>query len=318
MSLPYQAIESGCRRILSDLTERAQAYGIECLSLPCGASVLDAGVNTIGSYQAGARVTELCQGGLAQASVDVRAMGPVLLPHITVESFYPRTANLLLQSAMEFNGEMISGPIKMFLNKEEIGETPDPSLCPSAFAAVLQSDRLPDNDWARSLAEAAGCAPEDLVLVCVPQGSAAGSTQIAGRMNENILFTMERSLGVHSSIVRHIVGHSPIGPYGPAPEGKRLLLPDDYLHYASGAYLTVEAPQEVDVEKLANDLTFRSLSIYGKLFCELLEEADWDFFKIPDVMHINKLAEVTISDVKSGQFANAGQTDIDKLTAQLI
>ena len=314
MALPIDAIQSRCSKILTDLTENACAYGIEVSSMPCGAKLIDAGVNTVGSYAAGALVTELCQGGLASAVIRPQNMGRLLLPHIFVETYIPRCANLVLQSAREFEGEMISGPIKMFLEKD----APAVESCTAGLTAVLQCDKFPSDEWTQSLAKAAGCAPQQITLVAVPQGSAAGSTQIAGRMNENVLFTMENSLGHHSSIVRHILGYCPIGPYGPAPEGKHLLLPDDYLHYASGACLTIEAPDGMDIQKLADDLAFNSLSIYGKLFYELLEQAGWDFFKIPDVMHINKLAEITICDIRSGKTAVAGCKDTEILTKELI
>lgn len=314
MALPFDAIQARCAKILSDLNDNASAYGIEVSSMPCGAVLIDAGVNTVGSYAVGALVTELCQGGLASASIRPEKLGKLLLPHIYVETYIPRAANLVLQSARPFEGEMISGPIKMFLE----GEAPDVDKCSAALTAVLQCDKFPTDEWTVSLAKAAGCAPEQITLVAVPQGSAAGSTQIAGRMNENMLFTMENSLGYDSSMVRHILGYCPIGPYGPAPEGKHLLLPDDYLHYASGACLTIEAPEGLDVQKLADELAFNSLSIYGKLFYELLEQAGWDFFKIPDVMHINKLAEVTICDIRSGKTAVAGCKDTEILTNQLI
>ncbi len=314
MSLPLQAIQARCSRILNDLNDNACAYGIEVSSMPCGAKLMDAGINAIGSYQAGALVTELCQGGLASASIRPQNLGKLLLPHIFVETYIPRCANLVLQSARPFEGEMISGPIKMFLEND----VPDPAECSAALTAVLQCDKFPSDEWTVSLAKAAGCEPAQLTLVAVPQGSAAGSTQIAGRMNENMLFTMENSLGYDSSMVRHILGYCPIGPYGPAPEGKHLLLPDDYLHYASGACLTIDAPEGLDIQKLADDLAFNSLSIYGKLFYELLEQAGWDFFKIPDVMHINKLAEVTICDIRSGKTAVAGCKDTEILTNQLV
>ena len=314
MFYPIEALQSSCAKVVSDLTNNARVYGLEVSAMACGATLVDGGVNAVGSYKAGALVTELCQGGLSEATIQVRNLGDLLLPHISVETYIPRCANLLLQSAREFEGEMISGPIKMFLE----ADGPAAADCPAALVAVLQCDKFPEDAWVEKLAKAAGCKCEELTLVVVPQGSAAGSTQIAGRMNENVLFTMERSLGYDSSMVRHIIGYCPVGPYGPAPEGKKLLLPDDYLHYASGACLHVEAPEGLDIQKLADDLAFNSLSIYGKLFYELLEEAGWDFFKIPDVEHINKLAEITICDIRSGKTAVAGRKDIEKLTCQLI
>ena len=309
-----RSVDKRCADILRTLTEGGDVLGVCAEKYPSGARLLDAGRKGSGSYAAGAYITELCQGGLAKAAISVGSLGPLLLPHITVESFSPRDANLVLQSAMAFEGQMISGPIKLFLGED----APSTDGLTAALTAVIQGDEAPSDDWVISLAKKAGCRPDQLVLILVPQASAAGSTQIAGRMNENIIFTMENSLGYDASMVRHILGTCPIGPYGPPSEGKRLLLPDDYIHYAAGVTLTVDAPDGTDIQKLADDLAFDSLDIYGKLFAELLDEAGWDFFKIPNVMHINKLAEVTVTDIRSGRTARAGKCRPDLLTGELI
>jgi len=309
-----KAVDRRCGEILRTLRDDGDSLGIETSLFPSGARLYDAGLKAGGSYEAGAFVTELCQGGLAKASISVGPLGPLLLPHITVESFSPRDANLVLQSAMAFEGQMISGPIKLFLGED----APSPDGLSGIFTAVIQGDACPSEEWVLTLADRAGCRPDQLSLILVPQASAAGSTQIAGRMNENIIFTMENSLGYDASMARHILGTCPIGPYGPPSEGKRLLLPDDYIHYAAGVTLTVDAPDGTDIQKLASDLAFDSLDIYGKLFVELLSEADWDFFKIPNVMHINKLAEVTVIDVRSGRTARAGSRRCELLTGELI
>ena len=314
MEFPLQSIERRCGEILSGLQGSSEMYGVKVTTAACGAVLIDAGKDVPGSYAAGALITELCQGGLARASVRTEKLGPLCLPFISVESFSPRLANLVLQSACPFEGQMISGPVKLCL---ENGVKPDEASSP-VFTAVIQGDAMPDDAWIRSLAEAAGCRSEALDLILVPQQSAAGGTQISGRMNENAVFTMERSLGIDASCVKHILGVCPIGPYGPPAHGKKLLLPDDYIHYAARACLTVDAPEGTDIQKLAFDLAFESTDIFGKLFVQLLEEADWDFFRIPNVLHINKLAEITVMDVRSGVTACAGRTREDLLTDQLL
>jgi len=314
MEFPLRSIESRCRGILNDLTSLKDMYGLSLTAAPSGAVLIDAGKDAPGSYSAGALITELCQGGLAKASIRPEKLGPCDLPYISVETFFPQTANLFLQQACSFEGQMISGPVKLCL---ENGVRPEDTSS-AVFTAVIQGDQMPDDTWIRSLAAAAGCQPDSLTLVLVPQQSAAGGTQISGRMNENAVFTMERSLGIDTSIIRHILGTCPIGPFGPPAEGKKLLLPDDYIHYAASACLVVEAPDGMDIQKLARDLTFESTDICGKLFIDLLEEADWDFFKIPNVLHINKLSEITVADVRSGKTACAGKKRISLLTDQLL
>jgi len=65
----------------------------------------------------------------------------------------------------------------------------------------------------------------------------------------------------------------------------------------------------MDLAQLATQLTFRSTSIHGKLFGELLAAAGGVFEAIPGLVDLNKVAQVTVIDQKSGQAFSAGQRD---------
>ena len=45
----------------------------------------------------------------------------------------------------------------------------------------------------------------------------------------------------------------------------------------------------------------------GVLFADLLEKAGGDFFRIPNIRHINRLAEITVTDRASGAVCRAGR-----------
>ena len=186
----------------------------------------------------------------------------------------------------------------------------------SIAVAVLQPDAPVPESWVLELAKAARVDPCRLRLILVPQDSVAGCTQIAGRSNENIILTLVRSMGYDAGKVRRILGSSPICPVYRGP-GK-ILLPDDLLHYAGECFLTLAAAPEDDVQKLAQDLCFASLDIYGSLFADLLEAADWDFYKIPNISHINKLARVSINDETAGKAYCAGEPDESLLRPYLV
>ncbi|MEL7608922.1 MAG: methenyltetrahydromethanopterin cyclohydrolase [Bacillota bacterium] len=312
-------IDRCCKNLYEDLAGGPERYRVARARLACGAQVLDAGVETAGSFETGAKVSELCQGGLARASIGVAECGGTPFPAIAVESFAPALSTFKLQSAFGFEGVMLSGPIKLHLEENPFIDRDIPLQdAKNTLSAVVQADELPDCAWARRLAERVKCNAEDLRLVVAPQESVAGSTQISGRMNENILLTMEKSLGYPAAAVEQIVGRSPICPVNSGAKGKKRLLPDDFLHYAGCAYLTMRAEPGWDVKKLAYDLTFESLDIYGALFIDLLEAAGGDFFKIPNIGGINKLAVVTVNDLNSRRVYAAGRANYDLLLSNLI
>jgi methenyltetrahydromethanopterin cyclohydrolase len=101
-----------------------------------------------------------------------------------------------------------------------------------------------------------------------------------------------------------------------SPEEKRPY-PDDFIHYAGEVVLTLLASPEDDLERLAYLLSFASTLIYGSLFHDILAAADGIFEAIPDLIHINKPAQVTIEDLSTGRTAHTGVKDVALLTALL-
>ena len=319
LHIPLSTVDRCCSDLYEDLAQGAERYRIKRTRIACGADVLDVGVKAVGSCEAGAKVTELCQGGLARASISIAEFGGIPFPTINVESFAPVFSTFTLQSAFGFEGVMLSGPIKLHLEKNPYIDCDIPLKdAKGTLVALVQTDELPDAAWASHLADRIGCKAEKLRLIVAPQESVVGSTQICGRMNENIILTMEKSLKYPAIAVDQILGRSPICPINSGAGGKKQLLPDDFLHYAGFAHLVLRAGPDWDIAKLAYDLTFESLDIYGTLFADLLDAAGGDFFKIPNISNINKLAIVTINDLNSRRVYAAGRANYDLLFSNLI
>lgn len=314
--VPVSYINRRCGALWQQLWDNAPALGLARCALPCGAQLLDAGMSAPGSLEAGRLITELAQGGLARAALSMGAVGGKPLPVITVESLQPCAAALSLQMGCFVGGLMLSGPVRLLLEKPEYVAVDAPRESMESLAvAVLQSDGPVEERWVLDLARAAQVPPRALRLVAAPMHSVAGCTQIAGRMNENVILTLVRSLGYPAARVRHILGASPVCPVYKGP-GK-VLLPDDLLHYRGEAFLTLAAAPGDDVAALAHNLCFESLPIFGTLFADLLDAAGGDFFQIPNISHINKLARVTINDITGGKVACAGAFREDVLLPYL-
>lgn len=314
--VPASAVNRRCAALWADMQEHAPEYGIGFSRMNCGAQVMDAGLNAPGSFEVGRLITELSQGGLARATLSMGQIAGKTLPFITVESLNPMAATLSMQMACSVQGVMCSGPIRLLIEEPEYVEFDLPREGMESLAvAVLQPDAPPEESWVMEFAKAARVEPDRLRLILVPQDCVAGCTQIAGRSNENIILTLVRSMGYAAHKVRHILGTSPICPVYRGP-GK-ILLPDDLLHYAGESYLTLEAGPEDDVQSLAQNLCFASLDIYGSMFADLLEAAGGDFYKIPNISHINKLARVCINDLSAGKAYCAGEPDEQLLLAYL-
>jgi methenyltetrahydromethanopterin cyclohydrolase len=305
-------IGNACAALLGALARNGARFGLRVLRAACGARVLFAESDTPESVRAGALAAALCQGGLAKVSVYEDIFGNQTLPFARSRTDSPRLATLTLQSACAFQGAMLSGPVKLHLaQSDKIEYDADPAS--GSYSAVVQADDIPSDRWMISLAEAAHCRPEKLTLLVAPETGMIGAAQIAGRMNENIVFTMERSLGLDSNIVASIEGYAPVCPPGTKLKNGTTLLPDDFLHYGAFSRLALAKDATVEPQKLADDLTFASTDIFGTLFSDLLQQADGDFFKIPNLLHINKLAVVEVFDIGSATSYRSGSFRPDLL-----
>ena len=300
-----------CGELVHILLDRVWEYGLFVHTLPCKATLIDAGFDVPGSFEAGRILIEICHGGLANASFDITDLGGFILPQITVESLNPLLSTYRLQASYPLSanepGIRVSGPIRLCLD----GDLPAKD---GIGLAVIEADSLPADAVALDLAEKSGIPPRMLTLIAAPIVSVVGATQIAGRVNESVIFTMKESLNVDPYPVKHIIGRAPVCPVsgGGSPIENRLY-PDDFIHYAGMAFLTVDDFPDDGLDELAYQLSFESASIYGRLFCDVLREAGGVFEKIPNLNDINKPAQITINHLSSGRVSRAGKMDVKRL-----
>ena len=303
-------IAARSKALLQGLMQDACVLGLDISHLNNGTMIIDCGVNTSGSLEAGRRITEISQGGMTCTHIGTTEISGIVLPELVVDTWVPKLSAYGLQVSVALSeidpAIRISGPILARFPEGRL-DTPRENLLDAAWGiSVVESDQLPSSEVADALTHRSGFPTEDLALIVVPTSSVAGVTQIAGRINESVLFTMEESLGIDCSCVSQLLAAVPIALPTDVSAASPVT-PDDFIHYLGRVILTINRDLGMDLAELASQLVFRSTPIYGKLFTELLSAAGGVFEAIPGLVNLNKVAQVTVIDQRSGRTFSAGE-----------
>ncbi len=281
---------------------------------PGDAMVVDCGVDVRGSWEAGRRIAVLSSAGMMNATLGVSDVARLALPELVSDSWRPYASTHGLQVSFALSevdpAIRISGPVRAAIDDglRATSAAAEGAACRDANpwgVAVVESDRLPDEAVVAAIALRAGLRPDELTLLVVPSSSLAGVTQIAGRLNECVLFTLDQSLRLDPKFVLGILGAVPIAPCGAGAFATQ----DDMIHYAGRATMVVDAPASWNLQAVADGLVFRSSPAYGRLFSELLAEAGGVFEAIPGLNDLNKVAQIAVVDRRTARTATAGAVD---------
>lgn len=307
--------------IWEDLLDFREELKIRVSRISCGAAVMDTGVCAEGSLEAGRLLTELSLGGLGRASVTMDRLDGIPVPSIVVSSPFPAAACLDLQMGVSVEGAILSGPIRLLINKPRYIEEDVPAERQDALRIALVAPYAASEETydalAAAVSEKAGIRPEELRMVVAPRESIAGLTQICGRGIENLLLTIRGSLKKDPLRASEVIGKTPILPIPKADDERPRIDPDDLLHYLCEGYLAWNPEDGEDPEALCRDLTFETHPQYGVYFDDLLRQYDYDFFRIPNVSDINRIASLTVHDRKTGRICHAGTQRIDLIRARM-
>lgn len=295
-------------------------YGVHASKTTAGATVIDAGVNVPGGFQAGKILTELCMGGAGKAQLGFKAYGDLTLPSITVSSDHPVVAALGSQFAgwriKEPDGTIAigSGPARALALKpknvyEEIGykDASDKAVL------TLESNTLPSDALIEKVTGACNITAENLVAVVAPTASIAGLTQVAGRVVEVGIHKL-RTLGLSPKLIRYAVGYAPIPPRCGEFE-VAMARTNDAILYGGTVYLVVEHDDEAALKKIVEQVPSNTSKDYGKPFLQIFREADRDFYKIDH--NLFAPAVLMVNNAKTGKVFKAGEINSKVLAESL-
>jgi methenyltetrahydromethanopterin cyclohydrolase len=307
-------------KIAQKFIDNPEFYGVTVSKSAAGATIVDAGVNASGGFQAGERLTELCMGGVGKAQLDFKTYGAVTFPSITVSSDHPAIAMLGSQFAgwriKEPDGSIAigSGPARALALKpkdvfEEIGykDVSDKAVL------TLESNTLPSDALIEKVTTASAVLAENLIVVVAPTASIAGLTQVAGRVVEVGIHKL-RTLGLSPKIIRFVMGFAPIPPMVKDFE-VAMARTNDAILYGGTVYCTVEYDDEAALQKIVDQAPSVASKDYGKPFLQIFREADKDFYKIDHGLFAP--AVLMINNAKTGKTFKAGKINPEVLAESL-
>jgi methenyltetrahydromethanopterin cyclohydrolase len=306
-------------KLLEKLYENPDYYGVKVEKTDSGATIVDAGINAKGGFQAGKIVTEICMGGCGKAKITHRQYGDLWLPSIFVYTDHPVIATL----GSQFAGWQIkegdyfaigSGPGRaLALKPKEIYEKIGYKDDFDKTVVVLETEKQPPESLISRLAKDCKVLPANLTIVLTPTTSLAGATQVSGRIVETGIHKLSK-VGLNPNVILYAWGCAPISPVHPKFV-QAMARTNDAILYGGITYYVVDYENEEELKRIVENAPSNASEDYGKPFIEIFKEANYDFYKIDP--NLFAPAVVIVNNVKSGKLFKTGEINISILTKSL-
>jgi methenyltetrahydromethanopterin cyclohydrolase len=302
-------------KLLEKLCDNPDLYGVKVEKASSGATLVDAGIEATGGFEAGRIVTEICMGGCGKAEITHRQYGELWLPSIFVYTDHPVIATL----GSQFAGWQIkegdyfaigSGPARaLALKPKEIYEKIRYKDDFGKAIVVLETDKPPPAKLINRLTKDCCVSAENLAIVLTPTASIAGSTQVSGRTVETGVHKLSK-VGLDPNAILYAWGCAPISPIHPK-FSKAMARTNDAILYGGTTYYVVAYETEDELRQIVKKAPSKASKDYGKPFMEIFKEANYDFYKIDP--NLFAPAVVTINNAKTGNTFEYGKINVKAL-----
>ena len=306
-------------RIADAMVANAAELRVTARTLPGGARVIDAGIDTPGGYGAGRALAEICMGGLADVAYPPLLLGGDTWPGVRVWTDHPAVSCMASQYAgwaiqVGKYFAMGSGPLRAHARVEqELFAKLRYAERAERGVLVLETRAAPTDAVAAWVGQKAGLAPSQLTFVVAPTASLAGGVQIAARILETGLHKMD-TLGFDVTKVVSGMGTAPLPPVA-NNDLRAIGRTNDCILYGGQARYTVNA-EDAELSALVPKIPAAASKDYGTPFYDIFKRYDGDFYKIDPLLF--SPAEVWLTSVGSGKTYHAGHVNPDVLRASLL
>ena len=314
ISTNWTSVNAASQPLVENLVADAQALQLAVHTLSNGTRIIDAGINCVGSLEAGRLIGEICMGGLGTItlgtnsgfdnwpwSVNVHAKTPVL------SCLASQYAGWSLSHEKFF--ALGSGPGRALAGREEVLKEFAYKDKADKTCIVLEVDSFPPIEIAEKVAKDCGIKAEHLSFILTPTSSLAGVMQIASRVLE---VAMHKAHTLHFPMDKIIDG---FGTTPVAPPGGDFITgmgrTNDSILLGGMVHLFINATNE-QAQDLAEKLPSNTSSDYGRPFGEIFKSYDFDFFKVDPMLF--SPAKVIVSNINTGKSFTAGELNPKLLT----
>lgn len=278
-----------------------------------GATIVDFGVEIVGSLGAGLALAEICTAGLADIALTPGEIAGVGWPYVFVTTDSPVDACLLSQYAGwkidtgDFFG-MGSGPMRAAAGREELFEQLDYKEDADHVVGIVESSALPTAAVVREIASKCGVEPQNIALLVAPTSSLAGSLQVVARSIETALHKLYE-LDYDVMRIESAAGWAPLAPVA-VDDLSGIGRTNDAILYGGRVTLMVHGEDD-DIMEIGARVPSCGSPSYGRPFLEVFEAAGKDFYKIDPELF--SPAEVVFHNLQSGRVHRFGGVNMDVL-----
>jgi methenyltetrahydromethanopterin cyclohydrolase len=308
--------------IVQQMIADKEALGLRLVRLKNGADVIDAGIETAGSLEAGRLFAHACMGGLSQVSITQQLCesgdSGFWLPAVAVTVNCPHIACMASQYAgwaikLDRYFAIGSGPARALFADEEIFKKLDYRDQAKTAVLMLEGRELPGEEVAEFIADKCKVRPGQLSLLIAPTASLVGSVQIAARSAETGLHKLTE-LGFDVRKVSAAYGLCPLAPVA-ADNLHAIGRTNDAILYGAQVFYSVQAEDD-ELKELIGKVPSTGSHDYGALFYDLFKRYNGDFYQIDPLLF--SPAQVEIHNMKSGHTYSAGRLNPALLRKSLL
>lgn len=318
--MPQPALGDLAAKLFENTFRQAEQVG--CASAKVhGAKLIDAGIKTKGSLQAGILLGQLCMGCRATISIQSCPFDQFASSNaVFVQADDPLTACLGAQYAgwpiqTEDFFAMGSGPMRMLRQREDaLIELGLKERCDCAVG-VLESDKYPSESAIALMASDCGVGASQLMLAIAPSTSIAGSIQVVARSIETAMHKLHE-LKFDVKQVVSATGHAPLPP--PAEPGNMVAgigRTNDAMLYGATVSMWVDCDDE-KIDAVLPKIPSESSADYGRPFARIFKDYGYDFYKVDPMLFSPGV--VILHNLKSGRTFRAGKLNSDVLKQSFL
>jgi methenyltetrahydromethanopterin cyclohydrolase len=296
-------------RLTEVMVRNPDFYKVKVRKARKEATIIDAGINVEGGFQAGRLITEICMGGLGNARILCKKYGHLDLPSIFVYTDHPSIATLGSQFAgwnikEESFSAIGSGPARALALKPPkiYKELEYKDACDRAVL-IMETEEPPSAKLTRRISKECNVKLDKLIIILTPTTSMAGAIQISGRVLETGIHKL-RKAGLDPKMILHAWGYAPIPTVHPE-FAEAMARTNDVILYGGTACYSVTFEDENKLKEIVESAPSMSSKDHGTSFMEIFKAAKHDFYKIDP--NLFAPAVVVVNNVKTGHIFRAGQ-----------
>ncbi len=301
------------------LCEEHADYRVKVTTTESGATLIDAGMQAEGGFDAGRTITEVSMGGLGSAQLLSKRYGDLELPSIFVSTDHPAVATLGSQFAgwQVKSGDFFaigSGPARaLALKPRNIFDKIKYEDKAEVAVLVLETAKEPPKELVDEFASECGVSPSCLYVILVPTTSMAGCVQVSGRIVETGLHKLTK-LGVDPLSVEFAWGCAPIAPAHPKFK-EAMGRTNDMILYGGVAYYALRHEDDDELRALLEKAPSSASKHHGKPFKEVFRDAGYDFYRVDPGLFAP--AVFVVNNISSGSVFRVGKVDVVVLLRSL-